>query len=140
MSSNLPLGQLFTVRDGVQKPLAEMNAAEVVAAIAWNDEKMARAVHASIPAEQLYNAIEQDLGHPLGEGEPDEDFPIITATLNRLGKTQDDLGAAVTALTECGEQEVALASLLRQVNAGLPAWQRKPGMSLANAVRRFWPR
>ena len=95
---------------------------------------------AAIPAEHLYAAIEQDLGHPIGEGEPDEDFPVITATLDRLGRTRDDLCDAVDALTASSAQQTALTNLLKQVNAGLPQWQRMTGMSLANAVRKFWPR
>lgn len=115
------IGPPFTVgldADGtpVQRPLGEMTASEVLAALEWQAANVARLEAEAEPARRL--------------AEPDR---IDSVTLDAARRAVETLRTLAT------EQETLIA-LLERIGATMPQWRPDSDLSLSAAVRRFWPR
>ena len=124
--SELPdhFNERFTVYLGAdgkpaERSLRDMSVGEVIAAINWHQDEAARLARAAEPL-------------------------IATAKIRRVdgglpdGVTTVQLDGAVATMRGAGEAALKSARLLELVCTCIPAWGWHPGMTMGEAVRRFW--
>ena len=111
---------LNTVGKPVRRTLREMTADEVLLAMNWSLAEADRLSIEAEPARQLAIAIE--------EGRAEE-----------IGSTHEQIKDSAAILRRAGEAMESDARLLSLVASAMPQW-RGSGLTLVQALRRYWPR